>query len=75
MKKWKPIFYSYSKVPVWLSKLAPLEIGAISFGPFVWARGELTNRLKTHETIHYQQKPKNARASNNTCYNNKYFIR
>jgi hypothetical protein len=55
MKKWKPIFYLHSKVPVWLSKVSPIEIGALSFGPFVWSRGELTGRLKTHETIHYQQ--------------------
>ncbi len=55
MKNWKPLFFENSKIPVWLSKVAPINIGALSFAFFVWGRGELTPRLKRHETIHYQQ--------------------
>ena len=55
MRHWKPIFFENSKIPVWLSKLAPIEIGALSFAFFVWGRKELSERTKRHETIHYQQ--------------------
>ena len=55
MKNWKPIFIENSKVPVWLSKLAPIEIGAITLGLFVFSRGELSERTRRHETIHFQQ--------------------
>jgi hypothetical protein len=55
MKHWKPIFIENSKVPVWLSKIAPIDIWAISFGFWVWCRGELSEPIKQHETIHYQQ--------------------
>lgn len=54
-KAWKPFFIENSKVPVWLSKLAPIEIGAISFGLWVWSRNEMDEDLRRHETIHYQQ--------------------
>jgi len=55
MKGWKPFIFENSKVPVWLSKVAPIEIGAISFFLFVFCRGSATKKLKTHETIHFQQ--------------------
>ena len=55
MRHWKPKFFENSKIPVWLSKLAPIEIGALSFAFFVWGRKELSDRTKRHETIHYQQ--------------------
>ena len=55
MKKWKPIFVENSKVPVILSKVAPIEIYAISFGWFVWCRSLLSPVTKRHETIHFQQ--------------------
>ena len=55
MKHWKPIFIENSKVPVWLSKVAPIEINAIAFGFCVWCRGEMDDETKNHETIHYQQ--------------------
>ena len=42
-------------IPVWLSKLAPIEIGAITLGFLVISRGEMDDRLRNHETIHYQQ--------------------
>ncbi len=55
MKNWKPIFIENSMIPVWLSKLAPIEIGAITLGFLVISRGEMDDRLRNHETIHYQQ--------------------
>jgi hypothetical protein len=55
MKNWKPIFVENSKIPVWLSKLAPININAISFGFGVWSRGEMDERVRRHETIHFQQ--------------------
>jgi len=55
MKHWKPWFYENSRLPAALSKVAPIDIWAISIGPFVWCKGTLTERDKRHETIHYQQ--------------------
>ena len=55
MRNWKPIFVENSKIPVWLSKLAPIEIGAITLGFIVFSRGEISERTKRHETIHFQQ--------------------
>lgn len=52
---WRPIVFENSWVPVALSKLAPIEVWACSAGPFVWCRGELSDRTRTHETIHFQQ--------------------
>lgn len=51
----KPIFIENSRVPVFLSKFAPIEIWAISFGLWVWCRGELSDETKRHETIHFKQ--------------------
>ena len=55
LKNWRPIFIENSKIPVWLSKIAPLNIGAISFGFWVLSRGKLNETTKRHETIHFQQ--------------------
>jgi hypothetical protein len=55
MKHWKPKFIEHSRIPIWLSKVAPIDIWAINLGPFVWCRGTLTEEDKIHETIHYQQ--------------------
>ena len=59
MKKTKrrcfPIFKENSRIPVWLSKVSPIEIGAISLALFVFSRGEMTKTTKRHETIHYLQ--------------------
>ena len=55
MKHWKPWFYENSRLPAALSKVAPIDIWAISIGPFVWCKATLTERDKRHETIHYQQ--------------------
>ena len=55
MKNWKPMFFENSKVPVILSKVSPITIGAISLCGFVFSRGEMSERTKRHETIHFQQ--------------------
>jgi len=55
MKSWKPLFFEDSKIPIWLSKIAPIDIGAICLGPFVISRGAIGERLRIHETIHFQQ--------------------
>jgi hypothetical protein len=51
----KPIFIENSRVPVWLSKLAPIEINAITLVFLVFSRGEISERTKRHETIHFHQ--------------------
>jgi len=55
MKHWKPLFIEKSKIPVYLSKIAPIEIGAITLGPIVISRHEIDETTRRHETIHYQQ--------------------
>ena len=54
-RKLKPIMFENSRLPVILSKLAPIEIGAITLFPFVFSRGEMSEETKRHETIHFQQ--------------------
>tara|TARA_R110002167_G_scaffold238666_1_gene443816 strand:- start:10 stop:366 length:357 start_codon:yes stop_codon:yes gene_type:complete len=54
-KNSRPWFFENSKVPVVLSKLAPIEIGAITIGPLVFSRGEMSDITKNHESIHWQQ--------------------
>ena len=53
MKNLKPIFIENSKIPVWLSKFAPITIGAIALFPFVFSRHSITEKTRTHETIHF----------------------
>lgn len=55
LKKMKPIYIENSRIPVWLSKIAPIEIYAISFGIWVWCRSYMSDVTKRHETIHFQQ--------------------
>jgi hypothetical protein len=55
MKNLKPKFIENSFLPVILSKVAPIEIWAISIGPFVWCRGRMSEETRRHETIHFQQ--------------------
>jgi hypothetical protein len=55
IKLMKPFFFEHSKVPVILSKLAPIEINAITLFCFVFSRGEISEKTKRHETIHFQQ--------------------
>ena len=54
-KLWKPFVFENSKIPVWLSKIAPIDIWAVSFFVFVFCRGEMTEETRRHETIHFQQ--------------------
>jgi len=54
-KNWKPIFFEDSSIPGILSKVAPINIWAISIGPFVWCKGKLSSVTRNHETIHFQQ--------------------
>jgi hypothetical protein len=54
-KNWKPLFIENSKIPVWLSKVAPLNISAITIFFLVFSRGEMDETTKRHETIHFQQ--------------------
>ena len=54
-KLWKPLVYENSKIPAFLSKFAPIDIWALSFGIFVFCRGEISDRTRRHETIHFQQ--------------------
>lgn len=54
-KNLKPIMIENSKVPVFLSHFAPIDIWAISFGPFVWCKGIMSDVTKRHETIHFHQ--------------------
>jgi len=55
MKHWKPIFVENSWVPKALSLISPISIGAITLGFVVFARGEMSDTVKQHETIHFQQ--------------------
>tara|TARA_B100000035_G_C20987786_1_gene548667 strand:+ start:499 stop:897 length:399 start_codon:yes stop_codon:yes gene_type:complete len=50
-----PKFYENSKIPVILSKFAPIDIWAITLGPWIFCRGTLEEKTKRHETIHYLQ--------------------
>ena len=50
-----PIFYEDSKLPIWLSKIAPIDVWAFSFAFWVCCRGKMSDRTKNHETIHYVQ--------------------
>lgn len=51
----KPLFIEDSNVPVILSKLAPIDIGAVTIGPLVFSRGKISEVTRRHETIHWQQ--------------------
>jgi hypothetical protein len=55
LSKRKPWVFENSKIPVWLSKLAPIEINALSIACFVFCRGEISKTTRRHETIHYHQ--------------------
>jgi hypothetical protein len=55
ISKRKPWVFENSRLPVWVSKLAPIEIWALSFACFVFCRGELSKTTRRHETIHYHQ--------------------
>ena len=50
-----PVFFENSKVPVVLSVVSPIKISAITLGPFVFSRGEISEQTKNHEAIHWEQ--------------------
>ena len=54
-KNSRPWYFENSKVPVFLSHFTPITIGAITIGPFVFSRGEMSEEIKNHEAIHWQQ--------------------
>tara|TARA_R110002020_G_scaffold140120_2_gene311382 strand:+ start:1721 stop:2086 length:366 start_codon:yes stop_codon:yes gene_type:complete len=55
IKLWEPIYIENSRIPIWLSKLAPIDIWAVNLAIIVFCRGELSEQVKRHEAIHYQQ--------------------
>ena len=59
VRKWiakrKPFVYENSRLPVLLSKIAPIQVFAFSFGPWVFCREEMPEDTRRHETIHYHQ--------------------
>ena len=50
-----PWFIENSRVPRWLSGLAPIRIGAVSLCGFVFSRGKMSERVRRHEAIHWVQ--------------------
>ena len=54
-RKSRPLYFENSKVPVVLSWFAPITIGAITLGPLVFSRREMSEETKNHEAIHWQQ--------------------
>jgi hypothetical protein len=55
MKGWRPIIIENSLVPKFLSYFAPIDISGIALGFIVFIRGSADDRLRRHETIHFQQ--------------------
>ena len=51
----RPLFFENSKIPVVLSWFTPIEIGAITIGPLVFSRSTMSERVRNHEAIHWQQ--------------------
>ena len=50
-----PIFVENSRVPRWLSVVAPITIRAIALGPLVFVRDRADVFLVNHERIHWRQ--------------------
>ena len=50
-----PIVYENSRVPIWLSKISPIKVFAVSFAFWVWCRESIPERTLRHETIHFRQ--------------------
>ena len=50
-----PVFIENSRVPAVLSFFSPIEIGAITLGPFVFSCGEIDPVMRNHEAIHWEQ--------------------
>ena len=54
-KLWEPFIFENNKIPIWLSKIAPINIFAISLFIFIFCKETLTTKYKLHEIIHFQQ--------------------
>ena len=50
-----PVFFENSSVPKILSVFSPIEISAITLGPFIFCRESASDTLKRHEIIHWAQ--------------------
>ena len=50
-----PIILENSKIPKILSKFTPININAITLGPFIISRGKMSDDTLRHEMIHYVQ--------------------
>ena len=48
-------FFEDSCIPRALSVVSPIEINAITLGPFVFARDRISESTRRHETIHFHQ--------------------
>lgn len=55
LKNSKAIFIENSSLPRLLSFFAPININAITLGPFVFASNEVSEITRNHENIHWQQ--------------------
>lgn len=51
----KPLFFENSRLPYFMEKFAPIQISAISLFGFVFSKGIMSEKVKRHETIHFQQ--------------------
>ena len=54
-KNSKAIFIERSVLPAILSIFSPIEISAITLGPFVFSKKEISEVTRNHENIHWQQ--------------------
>ena len=55
IKKLRPIVFENSRFPKLVGLVAPIDPWAISVGPFVWCKGEMSERTRRHEAIHFFQ--------------------
>lgn len=55
LKNWSALFFENSIVPKFFSIVAPIDINAITIGPFVFCKGEVSEITRSHENIHWQQ--------------------
>ena len=50
-----PIFISNSSVPNLIERIIPVDVQAVTLFFVVFCRGEPSERIKRHESIHFQQ--------------------
>ena len=56
LSKRKPVFFENSKVPVWFSKILPVEVNTVDVLCFVFCANEVSKTSARHKTIHYMQR-------------------